>query len=213
MPKFEITTQNKTTNSLHDNEVLPNIKSWTEFNKALSLLKRMSDDSKIYDSPDIRNESMSLSSEDEVKYKLLYILEKVFNYELFKSIDYENGLIFKLRGTREGEDLILTDDSKKIYLPIEVKTKSVICLENSKSLVEIYKRDETKNSKPVRCIKQLYSYMRKNENEFGLLTIYDQSWFFRLERGGLLISDTVVLEDLLTAIHGLLNSFIFKKKD
>ena len=55
--------------------------------------------------------------------------------------------------------------------------------------------------------------MRKNENEFGLLTIYDQSWFFRLDRGGLLISDTVVLEDLLTAIHGLLNSFIFKKND
>lgn len=94
---------------------------------------------------------------------------------------------------------------------VEFKTPWAFKIRN---LVEEYGRKQDKpTAKVVKLIQQVYGYMTFNHQRYGVVSTYDQTWYFRRmdsTTGGILeITDPIkrdsqnpyLLESLLTLLH------------
>ena len=52
---------------------------------------------------------------------------------------------------------------------------------------------------------ELYSYLVRNKNMYGILTSLSKSWLFKVYKGTLYVSKLVELKDLLQQVYNLMN--------
>jgi hypothetical protein len=134
-------------------------------------------------------------------------LENVFNKNLFIQNNaeiIERKLEFKLN---DNVDLNLEDKNKNILVKIEVKTGDNLKLARDEDLVRCY---DNKHSKAHHCVNQLYHYLSEKKIKHGILTTFNQTWFFnlRLSENNLQISPTINNDQFLTAVYFFISKYV-----
>ncbi|GBC21673.2 hypothetical protein GLOIN_2v1763835 [Rhizophagus irregularis DAOM 181602=DAOM 197198] len=87
-------------------------------------------------------------------------------------------------------DFVIVDNNKKLLIPWESKTKWVLNVLSDQNIVTLYNEEKkiregpyaySSNVSVYHPINQIYGYMCANKLRYGILSTYDQTWFF--ERG------------------------------
>lgn len=165
-----------------------NIKRWTDFEELVN--NQYIDERPIHQF--FRPDYFHIKNETDLCTFLIIILRTTFQKSLFEP---ENKCLHSNVNLRIGTPDILymneqdfeskdVTDNDKTELIIEVKTKFVLDKIKKDDLVDHYERYKfDKKKDPVTCcIIQIYTYMIRNKKRYGVLTSFEKTWFFKLEK-------------------------------
>ncbi|CAG8523249.1 13885_t:CDS:2 [Cetraspora pellucida] len=188
------------------------VKSWTSFIDEVQSCE-LDDKIKQYSRPSFKTyRSYDISNEEDVREALKNIIFDNLHMittsqqqiEFYKRISMEDNI--------KGDPDFIYRNNDELLTIIEVKTRWDLCLEDGESLHEKYKEDlrrkecETVSPNPERnfsvvdIIYQMFGYLVVNKLQYGILTTYNQNWFFRRpkeELRALEISPTSIYEYLI----------------
>ncbi|RGB29044.1 hypothetical protein C1646_767084 [Rhizophagus diaphanus] len=157
--------------------------NWMDFKQKVQIWQPESD--KIYQKPIFRSRNITCEKD-------IWSATDANIFDILTSLDQH---IYFLDGRAlkniVGEpDFVIVDNNKKLLIPWESKTKWVLNVLSDQNIVTLYNEEKkiregpyaySSNVSVYHPINQIYGYMCANKLRYGILSTYDQTWFF--ERG------------------------------